>query len=264
MLNVLSIISSISKKSYYIWALDDKIMYVRGCIMKIAIIDDDLNFCQNLKNNIMTHYQFSDFSVDIYDRILSEIYTKEYDIVFLDVLLEDGKSFDKGRQIKDLIPQTIIVYMSIYEQFVYDSYKEDSFFFIRKSNIDNDLDDVFEKFKKLYLEKQKMVNIVLNGQTINIPEEKILFIESQKNTNKIIIHLLNESFEVYSSLKSFLKKLDSHNFYKLNSYIVINLNHLESIEKDSLYLINGQEIRFTRGSKVGLLEAYYQFKRGKL
>ena len=90
--------------------------------MKVMIIDDDAEFINQLKTYL--NQTFKNVQIDTYISFCDEIYTQEYDCVFLDVMLKEGESFEYGMNISKIYPRTIIIYISSIDHFVYDSYQQ--------------------------------------------------------------------------------------------------------------------------------------------
>lgn len=112
--------------------------------MYIAIVDDDKNFLHILQEELLK--LFNDCQIDCYDNINDDLYKKQYDILFLDVMLYDNKSFDLGEKVNSIYPNTILVYISSIEHFVYESYRQNTFFFVRKSCLYDDLLELKKKY----------------------------------------------------------------------------------------------------------------------
>ena len=65
--------------------------------MKIGIIDDDKEFAEVLNKEL--EQLFSQVQIKRYQEISDELYKEEFDILFLDVLLYDKKSFNEGENV---------------------------------------------------------------------------------------------------------------------------------------------------------------------
>ena len=72
--------------------------------MKIGIIDDDKEFAEVLNKEL--EQLFSQVQIKRYQEISDELYKEEFDILFLDVLLYDKKSFNEGEKILTVFPHT--------------------------------------------------------------------------------------------------------------------------------------------------------------
>lgn len=230
--------------------------------MKIAVIDDDIEFAKFLKDKLS--HIITNRRIDIYKDIEEKIYYTKYDFIFLDVMLEDEVSFEYGVKIKKYNPDVQIVYMSNFEHMIFDSIQFDVFFFIRKENLDHDIHNLLKKLEEFKRRKELSVEIIVNSLPLTIPQRSIMYIESIINTNMISIFSTDKTYETYLSLTKMYKMVNQNNFVKLNAQYIINLYYVDHVNKDSLILTNSKEIYFTRGSKQKFLEAYMKYKGRKL
>ncbi len=228
--------------------------------MKAVIIDDDTEFTKQLKTYL--NQTFQDIQMDTYISFCNDIYTKEYDCVFLDVMLKEGESFEYGMNISKLYPHTIIVYISSVDHFVYESYQQNTFFFIRKSHFNEDYQNFVKKYQKMHLRIQEEISFIIKGVHINIKQQDIIYVESLRN--QIIIHTPIQTYTSYQTLKQTYQELNHHNFYKFNNHIIINLDYVVSIQKQHIELIKQICIPFTRGSKKTFMQRYMYYRSQRI
>ena len=228
--------------------------------MKAVIIDDDTEFTKQLKTYL--NQTFQDIQMDTYISFCNDIYTKEYDCVFLDVMLKEGESFEYGMNISKLYPQTIIVYISSVDHFVYESYQQNTFFFIRKSHFNEDYQNFVKKYQKMHLRIQEEISFIIKGVHIHIKQQDIIYVESLRN--QIIIHTPIQTYTSYQTLKQTYQELNHHNFYKFNNHIIINLDYVVSIQKQHIELIKQICIPFTRGSKKTFMQRYMHYRSQRI
>lgn len=228
--------------------------------MKAVIIDDDTEFTKQLKTYL--NQTFQDIQMDTYISFCNDIYTKEYDCVFLDVMLKEGESFEYGMNISKLYPHTIIVYISSVDHFVYESYQHNTFFFIRKSHFNEDYQNFVKKYQKMHLRIQEEISFIIKGVHIHIKQQDIIYVESLRN--QIIIHTPIQTYTSYQTLKQTYQELNHHNFYKFNNHIIINLDYVVSIQKQHIELIKQICIPFTRGSKKTFMQRYMHYRSQRI
>ena len=228
--------------------------------MKAVIIDDDTEFTKQLKTYL--NQTFQDIQMDTYISFWNDIYTKEYDCVFLDVMLKEGESFEYGMNISKLYPHTIIVYISSVDHFVYESYQQNTFFFIRKSHFNEDYQNFVKKYQKMHLRIQEEISFIIKGVHIHIKQQDIIYVESLRN--QIIIHTPIQTYTSYQTLKQTYQELNHHNFYKFNNHIIINLDYVVSIQKQHIELIKQICIPFTRGSKKTFMQRYMHYRSQRI
>ncbi|MFR7590373.1 MAG: LytR/AlgR family response regulator transcription factor [Longibaculum sp.] len=225
--------------------------------MKIGIIDDDQEFAEILEKELQQ--LFSNPQITIYQNITDEIYKREYDILFLDVLLYDKKSFDQGEQILTTFPATTLVYISSMDNFVFESYKQRTFYFVRKSNLHQDLIQLSKKYNQKEISHKQVLTIQGN---INILQCDIIYMNSSKN--QIIIYTTYNEYTIYSSLKEIYEQLDKNYFYRFNSYTIMNFRHVIDVREKYVYLTQEKKIVFTRNSKDKFMKAYMEYRRRQI
>lgn len=225
-------------------------------IMKVVIVDDDCLFIEQLKTCL--NHTFQDIDIETYDSFCDEIYTKEYQCVFLDVMLKEGESFPYGINMSKLYPHTIIVYISSVDHFVYESYQQKTFFFIRKSHFHQDYENFVKKYQMNYLQNQENLLLTVSGIQVHIPQKDIIYIESSRN--QIMVYTFTQKYISYQTLKQTYQQLNNERFYRLNNHMIINLDHIINIEKKHICLINQMDIPFTRGSKKLFMQRYIQYR----
>ena len=228
--------------------------------MKAVIIDDDTEFTKQLKTYL--NQTFQDIQMDTYTSFCNDIYTKEYDCVFLDVMLKEGESFEYGMNISKLYPHTIIVYISSVDHFVYESYQQNTFFFFFKSHFNEDYQNFVKKYQKMHLRIQEEISFIIKGVHIHIKQQDIIYVESLRN--QIIIHTPIQTYTSYQTLKQTYQELNHHNFYKFNNHIIINLDYVVSIQKQHIELIKQICIPFTRGSKKTFMQRYMHYRSQRI
>lgn len=227
--------------------------------MYIGILDDDSRFIDILKDSLAN---YGDNTYKVFHSVTVDIFKENFDMFFLDVMLGDKESFIFGEKLTLRKPEMTLVYISSIDHFVYDSIYLTSFFFVRKSNLDNDLPKLFDKYNKRLFADTKVLDFISNSCKQSVLQRDIIHITSRKNS--VTITTNDKEYIVYKSLKYIYKLLDKNSFYKLNSYTVLNFEHIKKVTEQSIILVNGKEHFFSRESKKPFMNAYGIFKRFKL
>lgn len=212
--------------------------------MKVLIIDDDLVFGKKLGNLI--NEKFGNEKNDIVIKInVSSIDLKQkFDYYFIDIMLEGENGINCGKMIIDKNYFAKIIYMSSEESLVYDTFASKVYFFIRKENLKHDLERLWIKINQDNVKNTDYIEIISDRKRQMILKKEIIYIES--NRNKCQIYMIKEQYEVYRTLKSFLNELDSNQYFRLNSYTIINLEYVKSVSGKEVVLINGESFVLKR------------------
>ena len=223
--------------------------------LKIALIDDDESFFEIFKDAIPSYITIE--KLDTFTNVTNEVFTNKYDIVFLDVMLVNKQSFVFAEKFKNF-PERKLVFISNFNNFVNDSYKLNTFFFVKKDNLVLDLIDLFNKYKEFVPYKSESILINTKDIEIEVPQYRILYIEVFEHY--LHFHLYDEELIEYCSLKNKYAQLNKKYFYKLNASVVINMEHVVACTSDYIEMSNGDHILFTRGSSSKFMKAYMEFK----
>ncbi|GEM_PF-261095 len=222
--------------------------------MKVLIIDDDLVFGKKLGNLI--NEKFGNEKNDIVIKInVSSIDLKQkFDYYFIDIMLEGENGINCGKMIIDKNYFAKIIYMSSEESLVYDTFASKVYFFLRKENLKHDLERLWIKINQDNVKNTDYIEIISDRKRQMILKKEIIYIES--NRNKCQIYMIKEQYEVYRTLKSFLNELDSNQYFRLNSYTIINLEYVKSVSGKEVVLINGESFVLKRNYN-DFIDAYH-------
>lgn len=223
--------------------------------MKLLLIDDEVLFHQRFQKSIKNY--MPEAEVDYYTYLSEDILIKKYDIVFLDIVLVNQESFDFANVIKNVYSDTTLVYVSNYENFVFQTYCQDCFFFVRKSQLELDLSHFAQKYCDLKLLMKDTFEIRIKGQKLVLPQHKIIYFEKQKDT--LVIYLEDKTYELRLSLYVAYQMLNKKVFFKLNSSTIINLKKVINVRSQYIIMSNGDNIYFTRRSKSEFMKVYNDF-----
>jgi DNA-binding LytR/AlgR family response regulator len=218
--------------------------------MNVLIVEDEIKTAQLLKELIESKPDF--IVVSIQDSIESTVSylnknKDKIDIMFLDIQLADGLSFEIFNHIQLNIP---IVFCTAYDEYVLQAFKSNGIDYILKPFED---DDIFKS-----LEKTKKLKNSLSKDSLNNIEKIQSLLKKKKSYQKSIIvyvgekmipiniddisifQLENEVIRIYCSdnKKYFVFKrmdeiesiLDDKIFFRINRQMIINRNSIKEIE----------------------------------
>lgn len=222
--------------------------------MKVVIVEDEQLSAEHL-NMLLQRIDNSIQVVKYLDSVKATVKAfqegLQADLIFLDIHLADGNSFEIFTQIQLEIP---IVFTTAYDQYAIQAFKQNSVDYLLKPISQKDLVFALEKFKKqqkgtenqlvenitaayLQLNKQyKTRFLVKTGQSIDSiqtdeihhfsTEESISFLTTKKGSRYAIDYTLDQ----------LEKMLQPKDFFRINRKVII---HIQAIEKVNTYF-NGR------------------------
>jgi len=177
----------------------------------------------------------------------------EADLLFLDIHLADGNSFEIFKEIKTEIP---IIFTTAFDKYAIQAFKQNSIDYLLKPISLNDLKFAIEKYQKQQqtVNKNLIENIttayqqmnkqyknrfmVKHGQSIETIETAEIHHFETKESLSFLINFKNNRFAIDYTLEQLEKMLQPTDFFRINRKIIINI---KSIEKVNSYF-NGRLI----------------------
>lgn len=118
--------------------------------MRVLVVDDDLKSCEFIKNEI--EKDFENVNVECYDFLpCIENLSNDYDVIFLDIFVNNQSGIDYAKQLKKHFFKSAIVFISCKRELIFQTQEISPLCFIRKSEFDYD----YTVFKCLFQEKRK-------------------------------------------------------------------------------------------------------------
>lgn len=210
-----------------------------------------------------------------YDEAVHDINEFKPDLVFLDIVLDRGTSFDLLSELDS--QQFHIIFVSAYDEYAVKAFKYNTVDYLLKPVVIDDLVEVtkkvIEQHKKNNFLKEEQIrglsNTILGNHPKNYitivgvdrvdfihPEEIIYLTSSGRYTE---FHLTNKKRKVVSSqsLGDYENALDKTLFYRVHNSHLVNLTHLLKINKRAgnyCEMTNGVLLPISRRRFEGLMK----------
>jgi DNA-binding LytR/AlgR family response regulator len=246
--------------------------------MNVVIIEDEKLSADHLTlmlKQIDSHIEVVKYLDSVKETVKAFEEGLQADLLFLDIHLADGNSFEIFNYIKTEIP---IIFTTAYDHYAIQAFKQNSVDYLLKPISLKDLSFSIEKFKKQQISPQKQLieNITMAYQQLNtkyktrflvklgqsidsIPTDEIHHFETQESISFLITNQ-GSRFAIEYSLDQLEDKVSPKEFFRINRKIIL---HIKAIEKASTYF-NGRisiTTKFLQGdAKVVSRERVNDFK----
>lgn len=208
-------------------------------MIKIALIDDNSVFSADFEtqiSNVMTvDYSFSSFK-DFSSFQDCTNSGSSFNIVFVDIMLENENGISAAKQLIDSFPDICIIFISSCRDFFMDVYKVPHCYFLAKPIDREHLNEALRVcIRKI---QGNTIKMIYKGKSVFIPVDKIVFIESRGK--KLIIHYSDNSvWEFNFSLNEF-SQLISGDFIRTHQSYIINMNFITGYLKKKHVTLDDQ------------------------
>ena len=233
-------------------------------MMKVAVVDDE-----RAEREVLKEY-FSRLAQEIHEEIqvncfsggeeLLEGWDYRYDLICLDIEMQGEKGIDVARKIRKLDSKVLIVFVTNMAQMAIQGYEVQALDFIVKPvNYYNFAMKI--KVAVNLIGSRKSKNIVIN--TANgfqkISSENLLYAEVDRHY--LYYHTTEGTFKQKASLKELEDSLEGLPFKRCNNCYLVNLKHVDSVNKDDLQ-IGGNWLKISRPRKKQFLQDLANYMGG--
>ena len=214
-------------------------------MFKIAVCDDDTYMLEKVVKCIEQTKSRCNVEGVVYKtsdsvELLHEIQNSHFDIVVLDIQMPNIDGFDIASHLDD---ETKLIFISGYDDFVFDVFEYNIHYFIRKKELSR-LNEVIEKiFKK---DKEKYISFdTIEAEKIKVPANCIVYIESIKNYIEVCV--FDKCIcKTRKTLKDFDYVLENKRFFKINKGTIINMDYVQKVEDVVAFIKTGNASELKR------------------
>ena len=241
--------------------------------MKVAICDDDLNYCGIMERHllkIIKKYINLTIDIDVYqsgEEMLRIIETERVrpQILFLDMEMTQMNGIETARKLRNKDRNMLIIYVTSYDKYTMDSFEVSPFRYLLKPVDDKKIEQVFSAAVDEILNNQANLFFKHNNEQIQINCEEIISIVSEKG-RMLRVNTIEERARnlFYAKIKDVEKQLNPSVFVKVNQGTIINLNFVHIISGEVTHLVNGEIVPISRGKKKTVKEAYSLYMKRKV
>jgi len=242
--------------------------------MKILIIEDETPAADKLERYLLKHDPNIEICAKLTSVETSVSWLREnqnsLDIIFMDIQLTDGLSFEIFSQLKVKKP---VIFTTAYDEYAIDAFKVNSIDYLLKPLTFTDITNALKKLESLKESISNGPNI--NASIVKLPEKKYKdrFLVKQGN----YIHSLKiEDVDFFKSdgrivyLNTNAKKkyiidykmseledvLNNKSFYRVNRSFIVNINAIKNVSvftnsRLQLHLLNTSEEIIVSRDRVG-------------
>lgn len=205
-------------------------------MINVGICDDEASMRKALRLVLETKLQLmgEDYRIFEYDSgeaLAADGGSSWPDILFLDIEMKQLSGMDTARLLRKRDAQTILIFVTAYPDFVFQGYEVHAFHYILKPYDERKIKNVLEQaLKELGKSREQFFALEQKSGTLKLPMKKILAFSSDRR--KVAVLLDNgERLDFYGKLDEVEKKLPDY-FIRCHNRHLVNLNHVEGLEKD--------------------------------
>lgn len=232
-------------------------------MLQIAICDDSRADVEILEK-VLNQFQQYPITYDVFfsaEELLHYHKKQEetYHLYFFDIEMPDKNGLELAKEIRKYDQKALFIFLTGYTEYVMDVFEVTTFYYLSKPITIEKLEPVLVKaIKYLDLVRQDFLFKFRKDQ-FRINFEEILYFE--KRGRRAYIHTIKDVFETNMTIEAIWKQLDEKMFCHIHVSYIINLQHIQGIRGDEVYLDQGEHFFIARTHKQELREKHLDFVR---
>lgn len=212
----------------------------------IAVCDDSVEYCEIVAEMIKVAVSRNNINCNLYTYVSGKDLVKsfndiKFDIIFLDMEMEEINGIDTGLLIREISKETLIIYLTSHREYAYESYQVKARDFLLKpvklNVIERVLTECAEELKRNinYLDVRDV-----DGVFYRIPIKEITHILRKKEDRKLHIYTIDsKEIIIVQTLESIENELTSNSsFARSGKSCIINLENVRAIVKNEIFFCN--------------------------
>jgi DNA-binding LytR/AlgR family response regulator len=230
--------------------------------LRIAIAEDtksDTEALVALIEATTTSYQLDAFESG--EALLEDFHKARYDLIFLDVFMQDVNGIETAERIRELDTQVVIVFTTTSEDFTRESYRLNAYKYLLKPLVADDVQDALD-LAVLKRDKAQGATLAIVSDNVPavIPLSDILYIES--SNRRSLVYTPDGAFSTTMTIDALEKLLPAPRFLRSHRSYIVNLDHVEDL-LDDFIMDNGEVAYITVKNRRKIKNLYedYLFSR---
>lgn len=224
-------------------------------MFRVAVCDDEAYF-RNKEKKLIGQYMERrgwDCQIDLYasgkDLLERADTDLTYDVIFLDISMEELDGLQTAERIRKLSKNVCIVFVTAYITYALEGYKVGAVRYLLKeedsleSSLKECLDTIVERLNK----EEAMCEFEFQGGKKRMKADAVLYVESR--LHKVHFYVAEDGVKEYSRydrLDEVEKELRQYGFCRVHQSFLVNMKHAKSVERYKVTLENGAEVSISK------------------
>lgn len=189
-----------------------------------------------------------------------------YDVVFLDISMEELDGIETAGAIRRLSDTVYIVFVTAYITYALEGYKVGAVRYLLKEDgsLENALKECLDTITARMNDEEAVCEFDFQNGKKRIPADRILYVESR--LHKVLFFVMENGLKEYSRydrLDAVEQELRQYGFCRVHQSFLVNMKYARSVERYRVSLADGTEISVSK-KYYKAVEREYIRRRGEI
>ena len=237
--------------------------------MRIAIVDDEPVDLLTAKTYLCRYLEMRcpdvarRMAIDSFhggDELLSAFRPGKYDLLVLDIRMDDMSGIDLAKLIREQDSDVSIVFLTSSEDYLLEGYRVFAVGYFLKPLAKNAeaFARTFEHIFPRIARQEQVLAAKVEGTRIDVPYRQICYVDIGEN-HRPCIHLPERDIVTSMAFDDFLPLLSEQRFMECHYRIIINMAFIQSMKQDDFVLRTGHTVPISRRMKKEAKARYMSY-----
>lgn len=234
-------------------------------MVKVAIVDNEKAIINEIcsliesSNDMKCIIETFEHSIKFFQKINNIL----CDIVFLDIDMPEMNGFDIAKILNNIRPDITIIFVSSFDNFVFESFEYHPFRFVRKSNLKEDIDSALNAYQREIERKKDVYFFKTNEAERSVKTSDIMYFESMGHD--IFIYTVDGNFKIKRerdrnmTVKFITEKFENKGFIRVHKSFLVNYLYIHTINYSNIILKNNLKININPRKANDIKKIYQKF-----
>lgn len=238
-------------------------------MIKAAICDDEKVFGEKLKDLVGEYLKKrgEEFQIDSYSSGIEltalEDKVRQYDIVFLDINMEEQDGIETAKKIRSFSDDIYIVFVTAFINYTLKGYEVGAFRYLMKNvpNFNDSLEECMDSFfKKMNISLDEKNYWFIEGE-LSFYVKNLVYVES--HLHNLDFYIKGKGIQIYhlqSTLNRIEQELNNEMFVRIHQSYLVNLAYVDTIDKDHIVLRDKIKLPVSRSQYKNVYNRVFKYK----
>ena len=238
-------------------------------MLKIAVCDDMPAEIERLQNHFNRYGNENNLHIEITacsdaDSILAMLeHAEEYDLLFLDIYMEQLNGIDLARQLRRQGDKSRIIFFSTSTEHALDAFGVYASQYLVKPVAYDDFARAMDAVLEQRLKEEAVIRVVSGRGMVEILLSELVYSETKQNYQHIVLST-GETEKVRITGGELFGMLEGRpNFVKLGASFIINMQYVNKVTAEEVALAGRYRVPVPRGSYASVKQRYWDFYLAK-
>lgn len=216
-------------------------------IVNVAICEDQAEWTESLEKHL-TEFRKSHRNVkweafrsaeELLEYAARNNYV--YDILITDIEMKGMSGIELANMLRENDSGLAIFFLTSHDEYIRKCFRSAPLNFWDKPINYEEFKEDMERAIQILSKNEQVFKCKINDEYHRIPYKNIIFFHSAGK--KIRLHTKMEDYEFYGSFKEYDKIWNEAGFVRTNRFCYININFIERLKQQEIYLLNGEIIK---------------------